>query len=276
MEPVLQIRELADPTTLAAVADLQARVWGAADVVPVHQTLTAVRHGGLVLGAFVGGELAAFLYAFPGWDGQEVHLCSHMLAVAPEFRRLGLGRALKWAQRDWALARGYRLVTWTYDPLETVNAHLNLTVLGAVADGYLADCYGAMDDPLNQGLATDRCLVRWHVASDRVATRARGDPPVRQVAALPAVLAAVVRSDGWPVPGDVAVNLTGPRLVMSVPAQFQALKRADLELGRRWRAAVRQALVTYMARGYRASECQLAAGEPLGWYLLVAAPAEGG
>ena len=88
--------------------------------------------GGQVLGAFDGDMMVGFAMALPGYRDGHAYLHSHMLAVLPEYRNAGLGRRLKLAQRDDAIARGFDLMEWTFDPLEIKNAHLNIARLGAI------------------------------------------------------------------------------------------------------------------------------------------------
>jgi predicted GNAT superfamily acetyltransferase len=91
-----------------------------------------------------------------------------MLAVRDSFRNHGLGRRLKLAQRDDALAQGYELLEWTFDPLEIKNAHLNLVRLGAIARRYSVNHYGYSSSPLQGGLPTDRLVAEWWLKSKRV------------------------------------------------------------------------------------------------------------
>ena len=100
-----------------------------------------------------------------------------MLAVLPEFRNAGLGRRLKLAQRDDALARGIELMEWTFDPLEIKNAHLNIARLGAIARRYKADFYGPSTSPLQGGLPTDRLYAEWWLRSPRVRQRLGEEKP---------------------------------------------------------------------------------------------------
>jgi predicted GNAT superfamily acetyltransferase len=113
--------------------------------------------------------------ALPGYRDGSPYLHSHMLAVLPEYRNRGLGRRLKLAQRDDALARGFELMEWTFDPLEIKNAHLNIARLGAISRRYHADFYGASSSPLQGGLPTDRLYAEWWLRSPRVLAVLRGD-----------------------------------------------------------------------------------------------------
>lgn len=150
------------PTDLNALELLQQRVWGCAanEIVPAHLLQAHQHHGACVLETRQNGELVGLLYAFPGPPGSD-YLYSHLAAIAPEAQGRGYGRQLKLAQADWARARGYRRIVWTFDPLQALNARLNIHRLGAVCNRYLIDYYGELDDELNRGLATDRFEVDW-------------------------------------------------------------------------------------------------------------------
>ena len=73
-------------------------------------------------------------------------------------------------QRDDALARGFELIEWTFDPLEIKNAYLNIEKLGAIARRYSVNQYGITSSPLQGGLPTDRLVAEWWLKSKRVET----------------------------------------------------------------------------------------------------------
>ena len=156
--------------------DVQLAVWGYSDsdLIPKRVFIVAERIGGQVLGVFDGNKLVGFAMSLPGYHDGKPYLHSHMLAVLPEYRNIGLGRRLKLAQRDDALARGFDLMEWTFDPLEIKNAHLNIARLGAIARRYMRNIYGPSTSPLQGGLPTDRLVVEWWLRSPRV-RRALGE-----------------------------------------------------------------------------------------------------
>src|SRR5947208_10556392 len=75
---------------------------------------------------------------------------------------------MKLAQRDDALARGFELMEWTFDPLEIKNTYLNLEKLGAITRRYTVNQYGVSSSPLQGGLPTDRLVAEWWMKSKRV------------------------------------------------------------------------------------------------------------
>ncbi len=183
----VEFRELAGMAEFRAVEALQREVWGEGDLPdPADLMMVIQAEGGLVGGAFAEGRLMGYVFGFPTRDPLVQH--SHRLAVLPSARGLGLGVRLKHFQRDWCLARGIAHVRWTFDPLRAVNAALNLHRLGAQTNTYLEDYYGDMGG-INQGLASDRLLVEWNLASPLVATLATGRPRQSQTTqALPVPL----------------------------------------------------------------------------------------
>ena len=168
-----------------AMVDLEIDVWGFGqrEVVPSQMYVVAAKTGGQVFGAFVGDKLAGFALAYPGIREGRPYLHSHMAAVSAEFRDLGIGRSLKLAQREDALARGIDLIEWTFDPLQTRNAYFNICRLGVVCRRYLIDVYGSTSSPLHAGLPTDRLVAEWHLSSPRVEQVLADKPPARAVSA---------------------------------------------------------------------------------------------
>lgn len=169
---------------LEACVQLQVETWGydAGDVMPRKSYLVAQRIGGQVMGAFdtaldgseqgTPASMVGFLFALPGVksNGEKAtpYLHSHMLAVREAYRNQGLGAAMKWRQRDDALARGIGLIEWTFDPLEIKNAFLNVIKLGAIVRSYLTDFYGVSSSCLQGGLPSDRLVAEWRLDSPRV------------------------------------------------------------------------------------------------------------
>lgn len=169
-ETGVEIRSLTTLEEFERCVVLQLEVWGYSDgdLIPRRVFLVAQRIGGQVLGAFDGDIIVGFAMALPGYRKGHSYLHSHMLAVLPDYRNLGLGRRLKLAQREDALARGFDLMEWTFDPLEIKNAHLNIARLGAISRRYKADFYGPSSSPLQGGLPTDRLYAEWWLKSPRV------------------------------------------------------------------------------------------------------------
>jgi predicted GNAT superfamily acetyltransferase len=256
------IRELKTVSELRQVERLQIDVWGMTEreVVPLHQMLAAARNGGLILGAFVAGQLVGFCYGFPGVrDGDRI-FCSHMTGVLPTCQVRDVGYRLKCAQREWAIAQGYRRMVWTYDPLQSLNAYFNLHKLGAEARRYFIDYYGEMDDEINRGLPSDRIEVDWWLDAPEVVDRLEG----RRVSRQPADVAPVLEADG-PRPG-VVIDPAGPLVRIQIPRAIRSLRQEDPETALAWRLATREAFQRCLQRGYVAVD--FVVSDDRGFYIL--------
>ncbi|HEY7626425.1 MAG TPA: GNAT family N-acetyltransferase [Ilumatobacteraceae bacterium] len=161
----IEFRELRTAAELAQMPVLEAKVWGAIDLVAVNLLVATISEGGMAIGAFDGERLVGSVYGFATDQPHVLH--SHYLAVDPDYRGRGLAVALKHEQRRWCLERGRTLMRWTFDPLQLGNAHLNLRSLGAAAVQYHIDLYGPMGG-INGSLASDRLVVEWDLVDERV------------------------------------------------------------------------------------------------------------
>lgn len=161
------IRVLTTADELAPLPDFEKEIWGAEDeVVSVNLLVASVSEGGVALGAFDhDGRIVGSAFGFATNDPSVLH--SHYLAVRPELRGSGLGERIKRVQAEWCLQHGYRSMRWTYDPLQFVNAHLNLNKLGALGVSYHVNHYGALGG-INGGLPSDRLTVQWWFGADPV------------------------------------------------------------------------------------------------------------
>lgn len=246
---------------------LQERVWGAgfSERVPVAILKVSQRLGGVVAGAYdEAGALAGFVFGMTGLeDGRPVHW-SDMLAVRPGLRDTGLGTRLKLYQRKVLLERGIDRVYWSFDPLESRNAYLNLEHLGVVAREYQVDMYGESDSPLHRGMGTDRLIARWELDSARVRARVEGGSAgsdrggAEDAGSAVAALDAAASEGALPAPGEPVVELEAPVISVAIPANVQDVKAADTELARRWRRATRRAFHHYLDRGWEVRGLQRA------------------
>ncbi len=256
------IRTIETIEGLEAVRKLEELVWSKEEAVPVNQTMAAVKNGGFVLGAFFEKQLIGFQYSFPGFDGKRSYLCSHSLGIHPEFRKYGIGEKLKWVQKETAAAKGYDLITWTYDPLETVNGYLNLHKLGAVCYTYLENVYGEMDDKLNAGIPSDRFLVEW-VINDSKNTSKSGIENEYPLAI------STRTEDGFLIPENIDLNHSSQNILVPVPGNFQELKRYNLSLGIVWREYTQKVFTHYFSLGWQAVDLVKDRHNPLQYnYLL--------
>jgi chorismate synthase len=240
-----------------ACVELQRVVWGLSDldITSSIQLIATVHAGGLLqMAEAPGGKAVGFAYAFAALRKGVPHLHSDMVAVLPELQGHGLGVRLKWAQREAALARGLKIITWTFDPFQARNANLALRRLGAVATDFLPNFYGVTSASLHHGLPTDRLLVRWELGAPEVKERATEGEPPRTIPPPPHPRINDVKwQAGWPVSSEPRLNLDAPELLLEVPPDWNVLCQAAPRVAEDWHGKVRRALTAYFGRGYRAA-----------------------
>ena len=185
----MNVRALSGHAEFAEAVRLQKVIWGFPDLelLPVRFFVVASRVGGQTLGAFDGSRMAGFLLAIPGIKKETgtPYLHSHMLGVLPDYRDSGVGRMLKAAQREDAVARGVSLIEWSFDPFEAKNAYFNLEVLGAIVRSYILNMYGISAGLLHGDLPTDRCIAEWWLIDQRPADRPHDKSQVAFRVSLP-------------------------------------------------------------------------------------------
>jgi predicted GNAT superfamily acetyltransferase len=261
----IDIHLLTTPEEMKQVEEIQRQVWpdDETGVVPAHLLLALAHNGGLVLGAWVEGQLAGMLIGFLGTDAQterdlamtRLKHASHSMGVLPQYRDRGIGYQLKLAQRQLMLAQGIRLITWTYDPLISRNAHLNIRRLGAVVQSYYRDWYGEMKDGINRGVASDRFAVEWWITTHRV--KARLDVSRSAVSLEQYIEGGIIPSNpvhsfehGWPVPSEFN-RLEEAKLVMvEIPTDYQGLRQSKTDLAVEWREHTRKIFEDLFEHGF--------------------------
>ena len=203
---------------------VQDEVWGFTDVdkVPARLMMVASKIGGFVLGAYEADRLIGFSFGMPGrqTDG-ESYLHSHMTGLLPATQNRGVGRAMKMRQREEAMRLGYRLIEWTFDPLEIRNAFFNFERLGVIARRYEPNIYGSTSSPLHGRIPTDRLVAEWHLMSERARSIAdRGEPAEKHVSEI-----------------------------VEVPSRASQLRNSDPETAAALQTVVREKLQDAFARG---------------------------
>lgn len=256
------------------VEALQKEVWGCddLDVVPLTLLTAAREVGAILIGAFDGSSLVGFAYGFVGYENGQVSHHSHMLAVSPAYRNFNLGYKLKLAQREKVLAQGITRMTWTFDPLQSLNAHFNFSKLGVLTDRYKIDFYGEATSSFLLQIGTDRLWVSWPLDSRRVRERLRAGPGKQDSpAGLERILPLVqVGADNEPRRNSAAGVSRDETLLIEIPADINTLQRESPQLAARWREATRRAFTEAMAAGYLVEEFYRSSRKdrPAGIYLL--------
>lgn len=274
--PELRFRDLHSADEFRQVMDLEQQVWGFTDLndmvtLPVF-TIT-VKRGAILIGAFDETDrMVGFVYSIVGMKlPRQVLQWSHMLGVLPEYRNSGLGRALKLAQRDKALAQGYELIEWTYDPLQAMNAHLNFTKLGVVAEEYHRNVYGESTSVLHKGTPTDRLVAQWWIARPHVERRvASGSsiPVTSNEVTEAAPINTTHPAQAWLANSDVYLARDDRRLALEIPMGFTDMQREAPALALEWRMQTREIFETYFRRGYRVVDFHLDRPRHRGRYVL--------
>jgi predicted GNAT superfamily acetyltransferase len=236
--------------TMNQIVQLQKEVWGTDAVTSMPQMIAAVHNGGVVIAAFDEGKVVGFCYGFPGMREGAAYIVSHMMAIHPDYRDTGLGRRLKELQRSWALASGYDKVVWTFDPLETRNAYLNLNKLGGIVKTYIENYYGVLDDPLNGSMPSDRFLVEWELRSPRCENAINGITPDVPRWSTYASLFDWELEGGFPRPIAAPSRSTSDAFLVPVPKAIREMKTTNPELAKLWRFELRRHLMRSLAGGY--------------------------
>ena len=222
-----------------------------------------------MIGAFDGDELVGFVYGFVAMEGGRTVHHSHLLAVRPSFRGADVGYRLKLAQRERVLAQGLTRITWTFDPLQSVNAHFNFGKLGVVSDQYKIDFYGHQSSSFLHRNGTDRLWVTWPLASRRVKERLETRPAPRSAEPDGRRLLEI-DGDGSPVSAGPRLGRSEPRALIEIPADVDSLERERPGQAARWRQATRAAFGQALASGFLVEDFVRASRGPraLGVYVL--------
>jgi predicted GNAT superfamily acetyltransferase len=289
----LTIRDLKTIDDLSQLKAVEKEVWGMADddTLPLTLAIALKTAGNIFVGAFVKHEpeqkagqrpeqrkdkhenkeqLVGFAFGFLARERGEITIHSHMLAVLDAYRHLDLGSRLKQAQRERALAMGIREMTWTFDPLQSRNAHFNFAKLGVVSDTYKVDFYGPETSSILHRNGTDRLWVRWILNARRVRDRLSGRPASGSPTPSPnpkkdsrietldalKLLAPLVRFDpsGKPARANLAEALARQRLSIEIPGDILEVERTDMGLAREWREATRWAFREALKAGFFVAE----------------------
>lgn len=263
-------RQIEDLAEIEAVVDLEIAVWSLdpRDAVPSNILHAMVSNGYLLVGAFVEDSLVGMAFGFPVRRGNHWILWSHMAAVLPDYQGQGIGFGLKEFQRKWAAEQGYRMLAWTFDPLQRGNANFNMHHLGATAQTYHVNFYGEMTDGINAGLPSDRLEVQWAVKKPSAQKRTPHEYTVENCI--------LISQDDLMPALHLPPQWESPAYLVEIPRNLGELKRANSHAALSWRLALREALQTAFNNGYIASDFVELDGRPCyvlsqsaRWYLYV-------
>jgi len=280
----IDIRLLDTPEEMAVVEELERLVWPGdeTEIVPVHMLRAVTNNGGLIIGAFEGDQLIGFVFGFPGLDktpsGPHLKHVSHMAGIHPDYRDRGFGFALKRAQWQMVRNQGIDHINWTYDPLQSRNANLNIAKLGAVCNTYIVEYYGEMRDGLNVGYPSDRFKVDWWLNTPRVAQRLkrqkRHSLDLNHFRSAGAVIINPAVDDGNGIITPFVYSPPRPDspatiLLVEIPPDIQAIKQISSDQALAWRLHTRQIFEDLFAKGYLVTDFVFERGaQPRSFYVL--------
>jgi predicted GNAT superfamily acetyltransferase len=283
----VEIRDLKTIEDLAQLREVEKEVWGMDenDTLPLTLAIACKAAGNIFIGAFdkaafdkgiskdkKNEKMVGFAFGFLGRERDQTTIHSHMLAVLDDYRHLDLGSKLKQAQRERAMAMGIHEMTWTFDPLQSLNAHFNFSKLGVLSETYKVDFYGPGTSSMLHRNGTDRLWVRWLLTSKRVRDRLSGkNQRVETLDALK-LLAPLVRfaPNGTPARASLGDSLSRQRVSIEIPGDILEVEKADMGLAREWREATRWAFHESLKAGFVVTEfCRSIRGQQgPGAYLL--------
>jgi predicted GNAT superfamily acetyltransferase len=300
----IAIRDLQSFEDLKQAEEVEREVWALSDldITPMTLAIATKQAGSIWVGAFDGAKLAGFAFGFLGVERGQLIVHSHMLAVREPYRNSRLGYQLKLAQRERVLAlridagrnhngrssdfrtndpglHDLRLddlhiheMTWTFDPLQSRNAHLNFAKLGVVSESYKVDFYGPETSSVLHRNGTDRLWVTWPLASRRVHERLQGKDSRAEVLDALSTLTPLIRfnGNGKPVPTDLGAALSRQRIAIEIPSDIGQVERKDAALARAWREQTRWAFAEALKAEFFVAEfCRTLRGQQgPGAYLL--------
>jgi len=284
-KPAITIRDLEGFDDLKHVEAVEREVWELSDLDTMPLTLAVATRaaGSIWLGAFDGAKLVGFAFGFLGLEQGHAIVHSHMLAVLAPYRNLHLGFKLKLAQRERVLAlriNGSRIteITWTFDPLQSKNAHFNFARLGVVSSDYKVDFYGPETSSILHRNSTDRLWVKWPLFSRRVQDRTQGKDNRAEMLDALRTLPPLIQfnGNGRPARSDLSAALQRQRIAIEIPGDIASVEKKDPELAREWRQATRWAFSEALKAGFFVAEfCRAVRGQQgPGVYLLEKAKVE--
>ena len=245
METSIKIRPIKTIAEMQAVEELQKEVWGIPDieVVPISQLAAATAAGGCLLGAFDNEKLVGFAYGFVSCEKGQMAHHSHMLAVKPEYRSSKLGEKLKRAQREFVLQQEISMMSWTFDPLQSLNAYFNFNKLGVVSDQYFVNFYGDDAPSFLHQNDTDRLWVIWNLKKEKTISTT----DIEKVKRL-------VKSDENDIPQLFDSSENDKKAAIEIPADINQLQKQDFKLAAEWRRSTRKAFTNALEKGFSVTE----------------------
>jgi predicted GNAT superfamily acetyltransferase len=248
--------------------EIQREVWSYEDIdiVPVAMLLAADHYGGISLGAYNSlGEMVGFTCSILGSEKSGLVHHSHMLGVRNAYRNFDVGFKLKMAQRKEVLKRKIPIITWTFDPMQPLNAYFNLGKLSCWGKTYHENFYGETTSDLDRGLPTDRIVAHWYLDNKEVQQRLESGPPRRdlrkELKKYPIINKLEEIGPGMTTSSTVKPNFTAKQVLFEIPYNLPDLKSKNLGVALEWQGKMRQVFRAYFKKGYSVTDFWLAEDE---------------
>ena len=219
------IRECISVEDFQQCLDLERAVWKDDDIgiMPIRLYMISKACNAPTIGAFdLSGRLVGFVHTMIALMAGRVVYHSHLAAVLEDLRHKDIGFRMKLAQRQHAINAGVPLIMWTFDPLQSRNAHLNINKLGAVIRRYENNYYSeGLSNVFDAGVPSDRVFAEWWVSSPHVQSVLAGNKPS--------------------VEGQVKTVL--------IPEDINKVRSSSVDEHRKWRLRVREEFKNALGNG---------------------------
>jgi len=255
----IRIEPLRSPDEFGACVDLQRAVLGrrARSIWHVPALVDVRACGGLILAArgdtderSVTGALVDLHASIDAYSARR----TVFRGVHPAARNRGIARALRMAERRIHQEDAVDLVFWDLDPLRSVDAHLALNRLGAIATGYARNRYAEVYDEPNLGLATDRLRVEWWIDSPHVMAVVDRDEPPRHYRVGMHEMELATETTLMPSGSRMITGFrdspSAEYVLVEIPADVDRIRREDPAAAREWRLRSRGVFELLFERGY--------------------------
>ena len=219
------IRECISVEDFQQCLDLERAVWKDDDIgiMPIRLYMISKACNAPTIGAFdLSGRLVGFVHTMIALMAGRVVYHSHLAAVLEDLRHKDIGFRMKLAQRQHAINAGVPLIMWTFDPLQSRNAHLNINKLGAVIRRYENNYYSeGLSNVFDAGVPSDRVFAEWWVSSPHVQSVLAGNKP----------------------------SVEGQIKTVLIPEDVNKVRSVSVDEHRKWRLRVREEFKNALGNG---------------------------
>lgn len=254
--------ERTPPQDMGKIRELQKKIWGVTNedfLYPqdIHSSDFSLRTS---LIAYLDSKPVGFLFGFDKFCSKElpnglrnhvkdsfIRQESQLMGVLPEFRAKNIAFQLKIKQGQQALDSGTEVVNWTFDPLLSENAVLNINKLKGLVWEHSPNYYAFTGaNKLNQ-VSASPFTVNWMVSSPRVKEVANKETPQRRI------LDELVREGKIPVINGTKIydpllgeeirainpnffhSVDASQIAIEIPVNWTLIQNKDIQLAREWR-----------------------------------------